>query len=237
MAKETCTPECLWAERKPFVFLTVGVSSPENLKVNLQEKSLDFCCSKGDKQYHCHLDFPEPINVEESKYSTQRNVQFKLVKKEAKRWRRVCKEKQHFIKCDWSKWVDSEEEEGGPLGDFGDFDMDSMGFGGLGGAPQGPLDFGGLGEGGPLGGPLGGLDNEDSDDEADLRDLDAPLDQEGAPPAAAAAAAAAAAPGEQQQAEKEEGAPAAAAAAADEQQQKAQQQHNQDARPEANARS
>lgn len=67
LRKENCTPECLWAERKDFIFLTVQVTSPENLKVDLKEQSLDFYCTKGDKAYSCHLDFPEPINVEVSR--------------------------------------------------------------------------------------------------------------------------------------------------------------------------
>ncbi|OEH75208.1 p23 family protein [Cyclospora cayetanensis] len=117
--KESCTPECLWAERKDFVFLTVQVTSPENLKVDLEEQSLDFYCTKGEKAYSCHLDFPESINVEESKYSTQRNVQFKLVKKEARRWHRVStadKKKLH--------WLNSLGGAGGfgDMGDMGDSD-------------------------------------------------------------------------------------------------------------------
>lgn len=183
MAKEVCTPECLWAERKEFIFLTVQVTSPEDLKVDLKEQSLDFSCCKGNKTYSCHLDFPEPINVEESKYSAQRNVQFKLMKKEAKRWHRVstADKKLHWLKCDWNKWVDSDEEENSKM-DMSDFDMDSMGFGGMGGMGA----MGGLGGMGGMGGldlnALGGSggfeDMPDSDDEDDLKDLDEPIGED-----------------------------------------------------------
>lgn len=116
--------------------------------------------------------------MQESKYSTQRNVQFKLVKKEAKRWHRVStadKKKLHWLKCDWNKWVDSDEEENSKM-DMGDFDMDSMGFGGMGGmGGMGGLDLNALGGAGGFG-DMG--DMGDSDDEDDLKDLDAPLPEE-----------------------------------------------------------
>ncbi|KAL8442550.1 hypothetical protein Emag_006379 [Eimeria magna] len=179
-AKESCTPECLWAERKDFIFLTVQVPSPEDLQVDLKETSLDVSCSKGAKHYACHLDFPEPINVEESKYSTQRNVQFKLVKKEPKRWHRVTTgdKKLHWLKCDWNKWVDSDEEENSRM-DMGDFDMESMGFGGMGGmGGMGGLDLNSLGGGGGFG-DMGDMGDSDDDDE-DLKDLDSAMPEDDA---------------------------------------------------------
>lgn len=115
--------------------------------------------------------------LQASKYSTQRTVQFKLVKKEAKRWHKVsvADKKQHWLKCDWDKWVDSDEEDNVRM-DMGDFDMDSMGLGnmssmlgGMGG--MGGMDFSSLGGGGNFDG-MG-----DSDDEDDLKDLDLGLDE------------------------------------------------------------
>lgn len=54
----------MWAETKEFIFLTVQVMSPQELEVELKETSLDVKCVSEGTKFHCHLDFPHPINVE-----------------------------------------------------------------------------------------------------------------------------------------------------------------------------
>lgn len=61
---QTHTPQCMWAETKEFIFLTVQVMSPQELEVELKETSLDVKCVSEGTKFHCHLDFPHPINVE-----------------------------------------------------------------------------------------------------------------------------------------------------------------------------
>lgn len=158
-AAEVLHPSILWAETKKFVFITIELQDVNDLKVNLGEKSLDFEGEADGRKYEFKLDFPQEINKEESKYNKERNVQVKLVKKEAQRWRCLTTggKKPHWIKCDWAKWVDSDDEEEGMGMNFKDFDMGSLGFGG--GDDMNAMD---------------GMD--DSDDETDLPDLD------GAPP-------------------------------------------------------
>ncbi|KEP60906.1 UNVERIFIED_CONTAM: hypothetical protein HHA_321520 [Hammondia hammondi] len=185
MDAQVHNPQCAWAETKEFIFLTVQVQSPEDLQVNLQESSLDFKCTSDKKAFAFHLDFPHPIIVEDSKYSVQRNVQFKLVKKEKERWRTLSgKTKLHWLKCDWDKWIDSDDEDAKGM-DMGDFDMNSMDFGGMGGlgGMGGMGGLGGMGDMGGLGGmgdmDFGDMGDMDSDDEDDLHDLDDSMQKEG----------------------------------------------------------
>ena len=105
--------------------------------------------------------------IQESlKNLTQRSFVLVLRKKEKKAeyWPRLTKEKVRnaFIKTDFSKWVDEDEQdEKAALDD--DFDMGGMdmgGMGGMGGMPgmggMGGMGMGGMGMGG-MGGMMGGM--------------------------------------------------------------------------------
>ena len=78
--------------------------------------------------------------------------------KQAEYWPRLTKEKvkNAFIKTDFSKWVDEDEQDGVPVADE-DFDMGGMG--GMGGMP-GMGGMGGMPGMGGMGGMPGGMDFE-----------------------------------------------------------------------------
>lgn len=143
-------PVVLWAQTKEWLYLTIELEDPENVKIDLKENELYFSGSKGKNEYEFTLNFLKPINVEESKYSTKRNIKFKIVKKEKERWKTLNNDgKKHWIKCDWNLWVDTDEEDK-------DIQFDDMGmnnFGGLGGMP----DMSQFANMGGLGG-MGGMD-------------------------------------------------------------------------------
>jgi len=148
-------PTVLWAQTKDAVFLTVDLQDVTDLKVDLTEDTLSYDAKAHDQQYHFDLTFPEQIKKDASKYNTQRNVQFKLVKEKSGRWKDLAKSgKAHWIKVDWAKWVDTDDEETASANFGGDFDMGGMNFGDMGG--------------------MGGMGG-DSDDEDDLPDLDGPV--------------------------------------------------------------
>ncbi|KAI0544233.1 HSP20-like chaperone [Xylaria curta] len=158
------TPEVLWAQRssktdaeKNFVYLTISVPDvpKENLKLDLKPTSLAF---QGHSEtlkrtYHLDINFYDEIDVENSNiHHTARNVELKLRKKELKEeyWPRLLKDaaKVQFVKTDFDKWVDEDEQN-----EVADDDLSQFG-GGMGGMPGGP----GMGGMGGMGGDFGGID-------------------------------------------------------------------------------
>jgi HSP20 family molecular chaperone IbpA len=177
------TPEVLWAQRssavdaeKNFIYLTISVPDvpKENLKLDLKPTTLKFNGHSDSlkRTYHLELEFYAEIDPENSNvHHTGRNIELKLRKKELKEeyWPRLLKEakKLQFLKTDFDKWVDEDEQNEAPEEDMSQFGgmggMPGMG-GGMGGGDFGGIDFSKLGGGaGP--GDLG--DEEDDEDEED----------------------------------------------------------------------
>ncbi|CAD2100432.1 co-chaperone p23, putative [Plasmodium vinckei lentum] len=145
-------PIVLWAQKKECIYLTIELQDAEDLKIDLKEDSLYFYGTKEKNEYEFNLNFLKPINVDESKYTTKRNIKFKIIKKEKERWKTINNDgKKHWIKCDWNSWVDTDEED--KTTEYDDMAMNS--FGGMGGLPD-MSQFGGMGGLGGMGG-MGGL--------------------------------------------------------------------------------
>lgn len=160
----TMHPTVLWAQRsdesdesKNVVFLTIQVQDPINVKIDLDSQSLKFNAESpnGDTKYELNLEFYDEIDPEKSRRRDAGNsITFVLQKKNAQSefWPRLLKEKLklHYIKTDFDKWVDEDEQDeiveeddtanmmGGAGGMPGMGDMASM-MGGQGGA--GNFDF------------------------------------------------------------------------------------------------
>lgn len=183
MSQDMLTPEVLWAQRssnsdaeKNFIYLTITVPDvpASNLKLDLKSDSLTFE-GRSDtlkRNYHLELAFYGEIDPENSKINhTSRNVEMKLRKKELKEeyWPRLLKEpkKVQFLKTDFDKWVDEDEQNEAPEEDFSN-------FGGMGGMPGmgGGGDFGGI-DFSKLGGGAASM-GEEEDDEDDEDDEDMP---------------------------------------------------------------
>ncbi|KAI1506400.1 HSP20-like chaperone [Biscogniauxia marginata] len=177
------TPEVLWAQRssstdpeKNFIYLTISVPDvpKENLKLDLQPTTLTFTGHSDTlkRTYHLELTFYAEIDPKESKvHHTARNVELKLRKKELKEeyWPRLLKEakKLQFLKTDFDKWVDEDEQNEAPEDDLSQFGgmggMPGMGgMGGMGGGDFGGIDFSKLGGAAP-----GGEEEEDDDEDDD----------------------------------------------------------------------
>ena len=180
----TVTPEVLWAQRsskadpeKNFIYLTISVPDvpASNLKLDLKPTGLSFTGHSDTlkRTYSLELEFYAEIDVAESKTNhTARDVEMKLRKKELDEsyWPRLLKEakKVHFLKTDFDKWVDEDEQNEAAEDDFSNFGgMGGMpGMGGMGGGGDfGGIDFSKLGGGAGL--PTGDDDGEEeeSDDE------------------------------------------------------------------------
>mmetsp|Transcript_151506 Transcript_151506/g.264031 ORF Transcript_151506/g.264031 Transcript_151506/m.264031 type:complete len:167 (+) Transcript_151506:74-574(+) len=142
-------PDVLWAQRPDSVFLTIDLKEVQDMKVTLEEKNLAFSGKVEGSLYEFSLEFFAPVKKQDCKWSAKRLIEFYLKKDEAKAWSRLqAGGKVPWIKVDWKKWQDSDDED-----EKGDFNLDGMG----------DMNFGDM-----MGGPG---DDFDSDDE-DLPDLE-----------------------------------------------------------------
>ncbi|KAF4970493.1 hypothetical protein FSARC_2512 [Fusarium sarcochroum] len=204
---DTVYPEVLWAQRssvadasKNFIYLTLSVPDvpKDSLTLDLQPTKLNFTGTSPTlkKKYHVELEFWGEIDPAESKINhTGKNIEIKLHKKELKEeyWPRLLKDSKraHFLKTDFDKWVDEDEQNEAPEDDFSQ-------FGGMGGMPGmgdmggdfGGIDFSKLGGGGAgFPGAEGAgdeLDDDEDDDDDDMPALEGDK-KEGAAAAAPAA--------------------------------------------------
>lgn len=99
---------------------------PSNLKLKLEPQSLKFAGHSDSlkRDYHLELEFYAEIDEAESKvHHTAKNIEMVLRKKELKEefWPRLLKDakKVHFLKTDFDKWVDEDEQDEAPEDDFG----------------------------------------------------------------------------------------------------------------------
>jgi len=183
MPETTVTPEVLWAQRsstsdptKNFVYLTLTVPdvSEADMKLDIQPTKLTFSGkshTKNTTTYHVELEFFAEIEPSETKKNhTDRDLELVLRKKELKEefWPRLLKEKGkvHFLRTDFDKWVDEDEQDANP--DDEDFMNKMGGMGGAGGGGAGGfegIDFSKLGSG--PGSDPAGLPEESSDEDDD----------------------------------------------------------------------
>ncbi|TVY49940.1 Protein wos2 [Lachnellula occidentalis] len=192
------TPEVLWAQRssateaaKNYIYLTISVPDvpASQMKLDLKPTGLSFTGHSDSlkRDYQLALDFYAEIDPTESKINpTGKNIEMVLRKKELKEefWPRLLKDakKVHFLKTDFDKWVDEDEQDEAPEEDPGNMggmggmpgmggmgDMGSMMGGGGAGGDFGGIDFSKLGGG--MGGPEGEEEDDDEDDE-DMPELE-----------------------------------------------------------------
>ncbi|KAL0260795.1 p23 chaperone protein wos2 [Diplodia seriata] len=196
---QTLTPEVLWAQRssatdpeRNHVFLTISAPDvpKDKMTLDVQPTKVAFTGHSELKNvdYKAELELFAEIVPEESKINhTGKNIEMVLRKKDLKEefWPRLLKEskKLHFLKTDFDKWVDEDEQDeaadedmlanmggmppgmgaGGPGGDggFGGIDFSKLG-GGAGGMPDLSA----------LGGAGAGEAEEGSDDDEDMPELE-----------------------------------------------------------------
>ncbi|KAF2298437.1 hypothetical protein P3X46_003191 [Hevea brasiliensis] len=150
-------PEVKWAQRVDKVFITVLLPDAKNAKVNLEPEGVfTFSASAGagDNLYELKLELHDKVNVEESKINIGvRSIFCILEKAEKGWWKKLLRgdgKPPHYLKVDWDKWVDEDEDDGG-LGN--NFDMGGMDFSNFG-------DMGGMGDDG-----MGEFDDSDDEDQ------------------------------------------------------------------------
>ncbi|KAK6464361.1 HSP20-like chaperone [Scheffersomyces coipomensis] len=168
----TVTPNVLWAQRssesdesKNVLYVTIEVLDPTNIKLDLTSTHLKLTADSQDNSNHYNLDieFFDEVDPEKSHKNTESGSHIYLVirKKTAQEefWPRLTKQKlkYHYIKTDFDKWVDEDEQNEVPEQE--DETANMMNFGGPGGpgAPGG-LDFSQLMAGAGGAGGAGGFD-------------------------------------------------------------------------------
>ncbi|KAF2842161.1 HSP20-like chaperone [Patellaria atrata CBS 101060] len=194
MSAQQVTPEVLWAQRssstdaeKNNILLTLSVSDvpASEAKLDLKPNGLTFTGTSTTKNvtYHVELEFYAEIDPENSKiHHTARDVELVLRKKELKEeyWPRLLKDskRQHFLKTNFDRWVDEDEQNAAPEDDdymskmnpamggdggFGGIDFSKLG--GAGGMPD-------LGDLGDMGGDMAGDDEGDDEDDDEMPALE-----------------------------------------------------------------
>jgi hypothetical protein len=118
--------------------ITVPDVQPSNLKLDLKSQSLKFAGHSDSlkRDYALELEFYGEIDESATKVNhTAKNIAFVLRKKELKEefWPRLLKDakKVHFLKTDFDKWVDEDEQDEAPEDDLGN-------MGGMGKLSAGP---------------------------------------------------------------------------------------------------
>uniref|UniRef100_A0A7S0F8W5 CS domain-containing protein n=1 Tax=Pyrodinium bahamense TaxID=73915 RepID=A0A7S0F8W5_9DINO len=141
-------PDVLWAQRKDSLYVTIDLKEVQDMKVSLEAEKLSFSGKVEGSLYEFSLEWFAPIKKDESKWSTKRLIEFYLKKAEEQPWPRLrqTKDKAPWVKVDWKRWQDSDDED-----EKGGFNVDGMG----------DMNFGDMGG-----------DDFDSDDEQDLPDLE-----------------------------------------------------------------
>lgn len=162
MSSTTHTPNVLWAQRssatdaeKNVVLLTIEIVDPTNLNIDLKPTYLTVKAnsSKSEQPYELKIDFFRDIDPENSKINTGNGNHIYMVLRKAEAeeeyWPRLTKEKlkYHYIKTDFDKWVDEDEQD--EVNDEEDL------MGGMGGMPgmEGMGGMGGMPGMGGMGGP------------------------------------------------------------------------------------
>ncbi|KAH7559415.1 hypothetical protein BM1_04352 [Bipolaris maydis] len=207
------TPEVVWAQRsspdepsKNVIYLTIvapDLPKEDNSGGKKGEKKKGEGGERGEPLLQTiDLEFYAEIDTENCKWNNNgRGIELVLRKKEHKQeyWPRLLKDskKMHFLKTDFDKWVDEDEQDetaddldtsamnpmGGGDGGFGGIDFSKLGAGGMGGMPgMEGMDMSQMMAN--MGGGMPGGD--DSDDDDDMPELENDEDNKEKAPAAAA---------------------------------------------------
>ncbi|GFS39783.1 HSP20-like chaperones superfamily protein [Actinidia rufa] len=155
-------PEVKWAQRPDKVYVTVLLPDAKNAKVNFEPDGVfTFSASAGADNYlyELKLDLFDKVNVEESKINIGlRSIFCVLEKAEPKWWKKLLRgddKVPHYVKVDWDKWVDEDDETGPNEPDMGGMDFSKFGdMGGMGNMMGG---MGGMGGMGDMMGGMGGM--------------------------------------------------------------------------------
>ncbi|XP_022133466.1 uncharacterized protein At3g03773-like isoform X2 [Momordica charantia] len=136
-------PTLRWAQRSDKLFVTIDLPDAQDVKLKLEpEGKFLFSAISGAEKipYEVDIDLYDKVVINESKANVgMRNIRYLIEKAEEKWWSRLLKQEGKppvFVKVDWDKWIDEDEEKGNKPGndmDFSDLDFSKLGMGAGGG--------------------------------------------------------------------------------------------------------
>ncbi|KAK7364719.1 hypothetical protein VNO80_13460 [Phaseolus coccineus] len=109
-------PEVLWAQRSDKVYLTVALPDAKDVSVKCEPQGLFSFSASGvqDESYSFSLELYGSIGPEGCKTkSGLRNILCSVQKGEKGWWKRLLKSEEKpapYLKVDWNKWCDEDEE-------------------------------------------------------------------------------------------------------------------------------
>ncbi|KAL2942941.1 Co-chaperone protein p23-1 [Bienertia sinuspersici] len=127
-------PSVKWAQRSDKLYITIELPDANDVKLNLEpEGKFFFSAVKDGNSYEVDIDLLDKVNVEESKYNIGlRHIVYVIQKAEKKWWSKLIKQEGKppaFLKVDWDKWVDEDEEDADKQFDFDGMDFSKLNMG------------------------------------------------------------------------------------------------------------
>ncbi|CAA6661942.1 unnamed protein product [Spirodela intermedia] len=127
-------PTAKWSQSSDKIYLTIELPDAKDVKLKLEpEGKFVFSATKDGVSYEIDIELAGKVDVEESKVSVGvRSIVYVIQKSEKKWWTRLLKQEGKppaFVKVDWDKWVDEEDEANQGL-DFDDMDFSKLDMGG-----------------------------------------------------------------------------------------------------------
>ncbi|TKY46328.1 cytosolic prostaglandin-E synthase [Spatholobus suberectus] len=110
-------PEVLWAQRSDKVYLTVALPDAKDVTVKCEPQGLFSFSASGvqDESYSFSLELYGSIEPEGCKTkSGLRNILCSIQKGEKGWWKRLLKSEEKpapYLKVDWNRWCDEDDEE------------------------------------------------------------------------------------------------------------------------------
>ncbi|KAI1728315.1 co-chaperone protein daf-41 [Ditylenchus destructor] len=156
-------PTTLWAQRTDHIYLSIEVEDMKISEMTVNEDSFKIKGTKGDDVYEADLQLYGKLKGNDRRQiATDRRVELVIPKVTAEWWPRLLKEKTKmpWVKVDFDKWKDEDEENE----DAGGFDgMDFSNFAMPGGDKGFNMNDLSMGD-----------DAEDDEDMGELEDIDEP---------------------------------------------------------------
>nr|CAB3498749.1 unnamed protein product [Digitaria exilis] len=111
-------PEVLWAQRSEKIYLTISLPDAKDVVLKTEPKGLfTFSAVAHGEPFSFTLELFDSVLPEGSKTKTKmglRNIVCSIQKEKKGWWNRLLKseEKHPYIKVDWNKWCDEDDESG-----------------------------------------------------------------------------------------------------------------------------
>ena len=131
VSNENKTPYMLWGQNDTHIFLSIKVDTPKNVELTFNSQNLILETDSYDSHYSLNLPLKNEVIVEDCQYNSKpQKIECILKKKETELWNNLTINQQykHYIKIDWDKWTELNDEEEVDTSNPGGMDMDFSKF-------------------------------------------------------------------------------------------------------------